>query len=149
MYLREVKRPTWARLREDGEEAIRDAVVALTQRGTEASVFECSSNADRNLVAVALLASRRRQPFRYISLLDDDVEDMPVAHSLGETPLPDANLLHRDLDLAGGRARLLVERLAMRRVEVADIRVRELQSIARRLMDAGQPLPATSWLIRE
>lgn len=151
MYVRMVKPAPWAQLQERGAEAVAAAAQELTQRGTQVSVYECDSRGDVELVAVALSATRpRRQPLHYIEIPAEgaDAAGVPRARSDGETPLPDANRLHWDLDLSGERAQRLVATLAERGVALRTFAPSELAISARRLRDAGQPIPAGSWLLR-
>jgi hypothetical protein len=66
---------------------------------------------------------------------------------LGTMPLPDANRLHRDIDLSGSRALELGFLVRAAGVRVPRIREVELRSIARRLRDEGQPIRAGCWLL--
>ena len=147
MYVRSVKPPVWARLREDGEEAIAGAISELVRLGPKVSVYEVETEDQLELVAVALIANLSRQHFRYLEIEPADLEGISIIDSPGVTPLPDANRLHRDLDLGDERARLLVERLKRRRVSIQQIREGHLPAIARRLAGAGQPIPSDSWLL--
>ena len=67
--------------------------------------------------------------------------------SPGTTPLPEANRLHRDHDLGGGRAERLVVHLKGRGVRTGRVRKDQLRASARKLADEGQPIPADSWLL--
>ena len=151
MYIRVVKPRAWVRLADGGAVAIDEAVAELTRQGPRASVFACSSRTDLELVAVGFSAGRPHpQPLHFVSVHDEDlgVAGVEVLHSEGRTPLPEANRLHRDLDLSGERARRLVAHLAARRVSVETVREGELKRLARALHAAGQPIPAESWLLR-
>lgn len=149
MFVRAVRRAVWTRLRDDGDEAVGQAIEELTRKGTGVSVFECDSAAELELVAVALSAPRTgRQPFHYLEIERVDLEGIPVRHVVGTSPLPYANRLHREIDLSGDRARHLVLRLAQRRVEVKEIKPVALERLASRLRGDGQPIPAESWLLR-
>lgn len=144
-----VKRSNWTRLREDGDEAVEAATAELLRQGSNVSVYECASAADRQLVAVALSATRQsRQAFQYIEISSSDLGGIRVSRSDGATPLPRANRLHRDLDLVGDRGRLLVERLAQRRAPIEEIRAEHLRKLAAQLLAGGHPVPPESWLLR-
>jgi hypothetical protein len=137
----------WTQLRDDGEEAIAAAVAELVRDGTNVSVFECVSQAEVELVAVALSVGRvNRQPFHYIEIGELDLQGIAVTRSQGTTQLPDASRLHRNLDLGADRARLLVSRLIARRVEVGIVPRERLQALAQQLR-GEQPIPPESWLL--
>ena len=151
MYVRAVNRGTWTRLVSGGGKAIDDVVSELLRQGPHVSVFECSQRQAVELVAVALVATRiNRQHFHFVSIAAEDLAAAcaVVVRSEGDTALPDANRLHRDLDLSGDRARRLVAHLAVRRVAVETVREEELKRLARALHAAGQPIPEESWLLR-
>ncbi len=147
MYVRFVKASVWARLLDDGEDAIAGAIAELRRSGQMVSVYEVATRDELELVAIALLANLRRQHFWFIEIEPTDLGGIPIIESGGTTPLSGANRLHRDLDLNDERARLLVERLKRRRVAIQSIRERDLLAIARRLVDAGQRIPSDSWLL--
>jgi hypothetical protein len=151
LYIRAVRRSRWVALERSDASAIEEASRELVSRGSAVSVFECSSAGEAELVAVALSAGRRHPAdLFYIELEADDLSaiGVRVEPTPGATRIPDADALHRDLDLSGDAARRLVERLAARRVSIRTVRARELRAIARRLRDAGQPIPPESWLLR-
>jgi hypothetical protein len=151
MHVRVVKPRAWLRLSDGVPGAVEEAVAELVRYGSRASVFACDSRAAIELVAVAFSALRRNaQAFHFISITARDLgaANVEAVRSEGRTPLPGANRLHRDLDLSGDRARLLVEHLARRGVEVETVSERELRRLARALHAAGQPVPVDSWLLR-
>ncbi len=144
MYVRAVSRGTWRRPTPD------DAISELTRSGTSVSFYRCESQRDVELVAVALCARREfAGPFDYLWLEDRLLDPFPISLTPGATPLPDANRLHRDVDLSTGRARLLVFRIWSEGPNLCRIREPELRAIAGRLREEGQPIPQESWLLRE
>jgi hypothetical protein len=150
LYLREVKRSTWSALQRGGDAEIAAAAEQLTARGPLVSVFDCASCSDAELVAIALVAKRKSRDFDYIAISREDLGAIGVAPiaTNGGTPLPDANQLHRDVDLGGDRAQKLVARLKARGTRAEKIREHQLRSSAQKLRDAGQPVPGDSWLFR-
>jgi hypothetical protein len=137
VYVRAVRRSNWERLAAGEAAAINLCAAELTRGGTLVSVYECGSEASLELVAVAISATRQRQPFHYIQVGrgDLDAADVAVVATEGKTPLPSVNRLHRDLNLSGGRALALVARLAERRIAVAVISEAQLREFARSLLD--------------
>ena len=144
MYVRAVSRGVWKRPRPD------DAVAELTRRGTSVSFYRCDSQRSVELVAVALSARREfAGPFDYLWLEDRLLDPFPISLTPGATPLPDANRLHRDVDLSAGRALQLVSRIWSEGPSLRRIREPELRAIAARLREEGQPIPPESWLLPE
>lgn len=150
MYLHSLKRPIWSALERGGDEAVTAAAAHLTARGMLVSFFEARSCADVELVAVALAATRESGHFDFIAIATEDLDaiGIPTHRSEGRTPLPAANRLHVDLDLAGDRAHRLVEHLRDQGVRASRIRKEQLRDAARKLWDAGHPIPDDCWLLR-
>lgn len=112
------------------------------------SLYECHSQRQIELVAVALSATREfKGHFDYLAIDDGLLEPYSVVATPGLTPLPDANALHRDADLSEARAAAFVAALWGSGLDLRRMREAELRVIARRLRDEGQPIPPESWLL--
>jgi hypothetical protein len=150
LFLHSLKRSTWTPLQRGGAAEIAAAAQALVARGTLVSFFECRSCAEVELVAVALAATRDSGHFDFIAVTREDIDALgvPAARSVGVTPLPAANDLHWDLDLANDRARRLVEHLRARGARAGRLRKEDLRASAQKLRNAGHPVPSDSWLLR-
>jgi hypothetical protein len=149
VYVRAVERSKWERLAAGEAAAVERCAAELLRGGALVSVFECDTEASVELVAIAISATRRRQPFHYIEIGQHDLDaaGAGIVATDGATPLQSANRLHRDLDLSGDRGRLLVARLAERRIAVGTIAEARLREVALGLRGAGQPIPVGSWLL--
>ncbi len=149
-YARAVSKASWIGLSASDEPAIRRAVSELVRAGPCASVFLCSSRIDLEWAAIGLSATRaRKKHFDYVEITDADLAeaDVPVLETEGLTPFPRANALHRELDLADGRADHLVRVLARREAFVVTMRIDELRAIVRNLVRNTGTLVATDhWL---
>jgi len=148
VYIRAVRFGAWRKLQAGDAGVVDEAANDLVRTGSMVSVYECHSTSDIELVAVAHSCTRlRAQPFDYIEIDDFFVANYPVATTPGTTPLPDANRLHRDVDLSGIRARDAAIRLAFVGFTLSRLPAPELRVVAARLRDTGQPIPASSWLL--
>lgn len=151
MYVRAVQRSAWSGLVEQpDDDTFTKAIHDLVRTGRIVSVFECESDADLELIAVAISAKRLRQDFHFIRIESSDLEAAAIstAASEGGTPLPAANRLHRDVDLSGDGAERLVRRLHERGLEIRTLRERQLRAAARKLSASGHSIPEGSWLLR-
>ena len=149
-FVRAVRQASWAGLASGREEEIQRAATNLVERGGSCSVFACASQSDLELIAVALSAARRRQPFHYIEIMDEDLDAAGIGHAKtpGTSCLPAANVLHWDLALGGDRALELMRVLTARGIGSRTIRLGDLRTMAERLRRAGHPIPPESWLLR-
>jgi hypothetical protein len=149
-FIRAVRHTSWAELASGREEEIQRAAANLVERDGSCSVFECASQADSDLIAVALSASRMRQPFHHVEIEEEDLAAAGVRRlkTPGQTCLAAANALHWDLALDDELALGLVRVLAARSIEVRTIRPGSLRTLAERLRQAGHPIPPGSWLVR-
>lgn len=151
-YIRWVsnKKLWWERLPNRDPSAIEEAEAELLAQ-PYASVFLVNDRESLQRVAVAASAIRRnKQHFRYVVIPEEAVRSLaiPVDDTPANTPFPDVNSMHRNLDVTGGGARRLVEWLVERGIEAKEIRHRELIAWAVAMAAAGEPIPPDSWLLK-
>jgi hypothetical protein len=116
--MRRVTARKWKRLESDPSASIEGALDDL-RYGMEdgaISVFETPTEREIELVAVAMAGMSQDKLVYYVHITNDDTVaiDGRVSTSLGRTPIPDANALHRDLSVTDSGLNDLVVRIRSR-----------------------------------
>jgi hypothetical protein len=130
--------------------AVEEAEKELLDRPF-ASAFVADDLQAMRRISVALSCNRaNKQHFRFVVIEAADLETLkvPVLGNGTNTPFPDVNDVHRDLDLSDGRARALIMAMIERGMRPTEIHREMIKEWAREMATAGDPIPAGHWLLR-
>lgn len=101
------------------------------------------------MACLGIMSAAQPGDLAYVEILDEDLEvlDVHLEPELGDTPILQANQLHRNLVMEPGQVLPLVRRIAERTPIVPKISKANLRKLA--TSPALRPLvPEDSWLLR-
>jgi hypothetical protein len=152
-FIRKVTdKPFWSEeLPRRGEDAIERAAAEWTATSL-LSVFRVASADEESVIALAISVERGSQSknaFHFVEIPEEIISalEIPIYNNPGTTQSPEANALHRDLDVQG-RAVALIEALLEqnRGLTVRSMTKAQLKAAAKQLQPPW--MPQDFWLLR-